>query len=122
VDLCFFFSSRRRHTRFSRDWSSDVALPILQPPEQKTAKEEYVQELIRSGLLREKERWITEMIRPERLMRMHQVLNQRTRYISVLLEAIDDGHNQAAVLRSADAFGEIGRASCRGDGGMEVVS
>src|SRR5690606_40637127 len=21
---CFFFSSRRRHTRFSRDWSSDV--------------------------------------------------------------------------------------------------
>src|SRR5690606_40254311 len=23
-----FFSSRRRHTRFSRDWSSDVALPI----------------------------------------------------------------------------------------------
>src|SRR5690606_40575319 len=33
--IFFFFSSRRRHTRFSRDWSSDVALPILtgtQPP------------------------------------------------------------------------------------------
>src|SRR5690606_40259424 len=27
----FFFSSRRRHTRFSRDWSSDVALPINGP-------------------------------------------------------------------------------------------
>src|SRR2546429_6753341 len=24
VDECFFFSSRRRHTRCSRDWSSDV--------------------------------------------------------------------------------------------------
>src|SRR5699024_12028178 len=24
----FFFSSRRRHTRSKRDWSSDVALPI----------------------------------------------------------------------------------------------
>src|SRR5690606_39505960 len=24
VHSCFFFSSRRRHTRFSRDWSSDV--------------------------------------------------------------------------------------------------
>src|SRR5690606_41505144 len=24
VDVLFFFSSRRRHTRFSRDWSSDV--------------------------------------------------------------------------------------------------
>jgi len=29
----FFFSSRRRHTRYWRDWSSDVALPIwlIQP-------------------------------------------------------------------------------------------
>src|SRR5690606_39723538 len=25
----FFFSGRRRHTRFSRDWSSDVCLPIF---------------------------------------------------------------------------------------------
>src|SRR2546429_8546938 len=24
LDYCFFFSSRRRHTRCSRDWSSDV--------------------------------------------------------------------------------------------------
>src|SRR5690606_40456192 len=24
ITVCFFFSSRRRHTRFSRDWSSDV--------------------------------------------------------------------------------------------------
>src|SRR5436309_3695667 len=24
IQLLFFFSSRRRHTRFSRDWSSDV--------------------------------------------------------------------------------------------------
>src|SRR5690606_40648238 len=27
-----FFSSRRRHTRFSRDWSSDVCSSDLQPP------------------------------------------------------------------------------------------
>src|SRR5690554_7531265 len=26
----FFFSSRRRHTRCGRDWSSDVALPIYE--------------------------------------------------------------------------------------------
>src|SRR5690606_39800933 len=34
----FFFSSRRRHTRFSRDWSSDVCssdLPNLIYPNQK---------------------------------------------------------------------------------------
>src|SRR5439155_15328193 len=32
VDYCsliiFFFSSRRRHTRWPRDWSSDVCFPI----------------------------------------------------------------------------------------------
>src|SRR5690606_40935673 len=28
--LYFFFSSRRRHTRFSRDWSSDVCSSDLQ--------------------------------------------------------------------------------------------
>src|SRR5437660_6329730 len=31
VASMFFFSSRRRHTRWPRDWSSDVALPIWQP-------------------------------------------------------------------------------------------
>src|SRR5690606_41170582 len=29
----FFFSSRRRHTRFSRDWSSDVCSSDLDPLE-----------------------------------------------------------------------------------------
>src|SRR5690606_5572125 len=29
IFIYFFFSSRRRHTRFSRDWSSTCALPIL---------------------------------------------------------------------------------------------
>src|SRR5690606_40374294 len=29
--LVFFFSSRRRHTRFSRDWSSDVCSSDLGP-------------------------------------------------------------------------------------------
>src|SRR5437660_7202172 len=28
VSFFFFFSSRRRHTRWPRDWSSDCALPI----------------------------------------------------------------------------------------------
>src|SRR5205809_7280144 len=29
--MCFFFSSRRRHTRCSRDWSSDVCSSDLCP-------------------------------------------------------------------------------------------
>src|SRR3712207_5337682 len=30
VTVCFFFSSRRRHTRYWRDWSSDVCSSDLQ--------------------------------------------------------------------------------------------
>src|SRR2546429_3284096 len=31
--ICFFFSSRRRHTRCSRDWSSDVCSSDLRRPD-----------------------------------------------------------------------------------------
>src|SRR6266511_5108260 len=31
ISFFFFFSSRRRHTRFSRDWSSDVCSSDLDP-------------------------------------------------------------------------------------------
>src|SRR2546430_13410326 len=34
-DLVFFFSSRRRHTRFDCDWSSDVCSSDLAFPERK---------------------------------------------------------------------------------------
>src|SRR2546429_5794904 len=33
--VLFFFSSRRRHTRCSRDWSSDVCSSDLRPAEEK---------------------------------------------------------------------------------------
>lgn len=65
----------------------------------------FVSKLFEEGLVDEEDRDIVELIIPDRLKRLYDVLNERTRYISVLTEAVDDGHNQAAVLRSADAFG-----------------
>src|SRR5690606_39905104 len=47
----FFFSSRRRHTRFSRDWSSDVCssdLDVLAP-----SYREYGAQIMRGVRLRE---------------------------------------------------------------------
>src|SRR5690606_40833977 len=42
--MCFvFFSSRRRHTRFSRDWSSDVCSSDLVPFFQSQASLEKIQ-------------------------------------------------------------------------------
>src|SRR5690606_28394970 len=38
--FCFFFSSRRRHTRFSRDWSSDVCSSDLAPGARKAYSRE----------------------------------------------------------------------------------
>lgn len=65
----------------------------------------FLEQLQQEGLLTEQTRLIWEMILPKRLKRMYDVLNERTRYITVLMEAVDDPHNQAAVLRTAEAFG-----------------
>lgn len=68
-------------------------------------EQDIVEELLREGLVTEEDLPLLETFRPERLARMYEVLNERTHYISLILEAVDDGHNQAAILRSADAFG-----------------
>lgn len=65
----------------------------------------FLAQLQQEGLLTEQTRPVWEMILPKRLKRMYDVLNERTRYITVLIEAVDDPHNQAAVLRTAEAFG-----------------
>src|SRR5690606_41148296 len=38
ITYSFFFSSRRRHTRFSRDWSSDVCSSDLLYQQQRATK------------------------------------------------------------------------------------
>src|SRR5947209_12268403 len=44
----FFFSSRRRHTRYWRDWSSDVCSSDLKPTKE-TSEEEYFVTICLSG-------------------------------------------------------------------------
>src|SRR5215813_14646437 len=39
--LCFFFSSRRRHTRCGRDWSSDVCSSDLHASQHMHDQQEY---------------------------------------------------------------------------------
>nr|WP_302328539.1 RNA methyltransferase [Salirhabdus salicampi] len=56
-------------------------------------------------MLTDENKHIWNMILPKRLRKMYDILQERTRYITLLTEAVDDGHNQAALLRSAESFG-----------------
>ncbi|MFW6362687.1 MAG: TrmH family RNA methyltransferase [Spirochaeta sp.] len=49
--------------------------------------------------------YLSEFVTAERLQRIHQVIDNRTRYFTVVLEDIFQPHNASAVLRTCDACG-----------------
>lgn len=71
----------------------------------KEEQTELVEELMQTGVLKSEDRPLYDMLMPDRIKRMYEVLNTRTNHITILTEGVDDPHNQSAVLRSADAFG-----------------
>src|SRR5690606_39530093 len=87
----FFFSSRRRHTRFSRDWSSDVCSS----------------DLALDGAA------VEEPAAPERRMLPPQLRHRRHELDERLVDGVPVHPRQLVVLRVAV---EIGRASCRKEG------
>ena len=49
--------------------------------------------------------YLSEFVTPERLALFNKVLNERTNYITVVLEDIYQSQNASAVLRTCDCFG-----------------
>src|SRR2546430_8024806 len=96
VCIVFFFSSRRRHTRFDCDWSSDVCSSDLLDGVRGDAAE---------GLL---------AVPGTAALRVAQARHQREQCAE---GAFGLTHRQAR--HTADR--EIGRASCRGRGEISVV-
>src|SRR5690606_40048622 len=91
---CFFFSSRRRHTRFSRDWSSDVCssdliVTLKLPPGTRVSEKSLSAEL---GIGRTPVREALKRLAQERTITIHP--------------------RSGAVISAIDVD-EIGRASCR---------
>ncbi len=50
-------------------------------------------------------RYLSSFVTPERLRKMDAVLENRTRYVTVVLEDIYQPHNASAVVRTCDALG-----------------
>ncbi|HOU98560.1 MAG TPA: RNA methyltransferase [Bacteroidales bacterium] len=48
---------------------------------------------------------LKEFVLPERFLTFQQVLSQRTRYISLLIENVYQSHNASAIVRTAEALG-----------------
>src|SRR5687768_18612494 len=89
-DVCFFFSSRRRHTRCSRDWSSDVCSSDL---------------LLTSG---EELLAAYDPAEPPAALVLDQMMPGLTG-LETAARLRADGFTQPIILCS----GQIGRASCR---------
>src|SRR5690606_39533050 len=92
----FFFSSRRRHTRFSRDWSSDVCSSDL------------------AELLRDR---VERRTPPAALDVGHRDRDPPGR------PAVEpDEDPDRIVARRLESYVEIGRASCRERAWLQVVA
>src|SRR5438067_3707111 len=103
VYVCFFFSSRRRHTRSKRDWSSDVCssdLELERSWKEARADPRYREEL--TELLRTYAGRPTPLFRADRLAKALGLSGR------VYLKREDLLHTGAHKLNN-----KIGRASCR---------
>src|SRR5207245_6324185 len=87
VHLFFFFSSRRRHTRCYRDWSSDVCSSDL------------AESKLRAALLAAKQ---------VSSARIQTLKEERCNAVALLLDEADTEKQAAAASQI-----QIGRASCR---------
>src|SRR5260370_24766831 len=108
--LIFFFSSRRRHTRFKCDWSSDVCSSDLlrwlqrEPPDTDEAREalsRILNDAKRAADIIERNRSLFQQDTPKRET---VNLNEVVREIIVLLQ---DGANRQSVSIRAELDGDV---------------
>ena len=49
--------------------------------------------------------YLSQFVTPQRLERMRDIVSERTRYLTVVVEDVYQPHNASAVLRTCDCFG-----------------
>src|SRR5690606_16322017 len=104
-NLIFFFSSRRRHTRFSRDWSSDVCSSDLMSRSSAQVSETANQVLDSANRAAETSyegRAAIEMS----VKGMHDVREQVQNIATTILELSDKTQQMGAIIATVDDFAE----------------
>src|SRR5690606_40539058 len=91
-----FFSSRRRHTRFSRDWSSDVCSSDLKLKDQLRKRESDTEKLMRA------------FINPGK-----EIIDKFTDWSSDAHRLRENAEFVDEFIDLLERIEEIGRASCR---------
>src|SRR3712207_7428525 len=106
--MFFFFSSRRRHTRYWRDWSSDVCSSDLEPT---TGLDPQARHLVWERLFRLKQQGVTLVLTTHYMDEAEQLCDR--------LVVMDGGR---IVAEGSPRALQIGRASCRERGEVSVVA
>src|SRR6266487_3752091 len=97
--VCFFFSSRRRHTRWTGDWSSDVCSSDLPHRE----REPLVEELARHAAAHEAESGEPDALRHEVSLLLARA--QRCARGIIILSALSVSEKRATLTSTRPAVG-----------------
>src|SRR5437870_6406094 len=105
--ILFVFSSRRPHTSWPRDWSSDVCSSDLNSERKRLATlHQDVKDLLLRG----------------RSAKAQGVWRTARDYFTAARTKAADEPGLEGLCREADRCNQIGRASCRERGGVSVVA
>src|SRR5258707_2211498 len=113
--VCFFFSSRRRHTRYWRDWSSDVCSSDLEIESEWRGAAPFGLDLVEEGKIRVIARGSEIKARTDQTVRVcmanAQVLGKRgdavARFMQGYRDALDWMYADPAALQMYEAFSNV---------------
>src|SRR5207249_11119773 len=108
VGLSFFFSSRRRHTRSKRDWSSDVCSSDLEDMLSKCSTKDAPWYVIPSN-----HKWFRNLAVSQIICATLKDIGMKMPEPWVDIAAVRQMYHRAATEQA-----KIGRASCRERGGV----
>src|SRR5690606_40092451 len=116
--ICFFFSSRRRHTRFSRDWSSDVCSSDLLLVEVRKQLKQHKNALALAFTLSDIQQQLQQLFYPGLVYNTpREWLEQYPRYLRAILTRLEKAmlnpQKDRLAIGEVQAAWQIGRATCR---------